>query len=164
MLSTLLQRLGTPSSVRLSTAAIAATGGAACALVCANGRASADAAKSNPLLAHSTFPRYAEIQAEHVGPAIDTRLTEATTALESLEATLRSTLAAGKTPNYVILADEGERIGELVGAPWGAVNHLKNIKDAEELRKAVDAAQPKVTAFFTRLSQSQVRPENHGYG
>ena len=110
---------------------------------------------SNPLLAPDYFPRYADVKASHVGPAMDARLAEATSALTALETQLEATLAAGLTPSYRDIADQSERIAELVGTPWGVVSHLKSVKDSDELRAAVDAAQGKVTAFFTKLSQSE---------
>ena len=112
----------------------------------------------NPLLtppAWALFPRYADIRAEHVAPAMTERLTQADAALVQLEATIESKLAAGQTPTYKELNDEAERIQELVNTPWSAVNHLKSVKDEEALRKAVQDTQPKVVQFFTRMSQSE---------
>ena len=111
--------------------------------------------KSNPLLAQpSLFPRYADIRAEHVQPALDERLDAAEAALVRLEAAITAKLETGGTPTYSELNDEAERIEELVGGPWSAVNHLKSVKDEEALRKAVEVTQPKVVRFSTRLSQS----------
>ena len=111
--------------------------------------------KSNPLLAQpSLFPRYADIRAEHVQPALDERLDAAEAALVRLEAAITAKLETGGTPTYSELNDEAERIEELVGGPWSAINHLKSVKDEEALRKAVELTQPKVVRFSTRLSQS----------
>jgi len=111
--------------------------------------------KSNPLLAQpSLFPRYADIRAEHVQPALDARLDAAEAALVRLEAAITAKLEAGGTPTYSELNDEAERIEELVGGPWSAVNHLKSVKDEEALRKAVELTQPRVVRFSTRMSQS----------
>ena len=108
----------------------------------------------NPLLSDEYFPRYAEVTAEHVGPAMKLRLAEATVALEAFESRLQAKISAGVTPSYRELADDGERIVEMVSGPWGVVNHLKSVKDTKELREAVAASQATVTQFFTRMSQS----------
>jgi len=126
---------------------------------CAAGTAAAVAAaqpasdNSNPLL-FSGFPRYADVRAEHVGPAMDARLGQATASLEALERTIDETLGRGQTPSYETLADGTEAIGELVSAPWSTVRHLKGVKDTEALRVAVDTAQPEVVSFGQRMSQS----------
>jgi len=129
-------------------ASASATAGAAIAF------AISDEVSANPLLSDSYFPKYADIKAEHVAPAITARVAQAEDALEVLELQLTATLATGRTPAYVDVADASERIGELIGGPWGAVMHLKGVKDTVALRKAVDEVQPKVTAFNTRFSQS----------
>jgi oligopeptidase A len=144
----------TPRYLAASAAVVASTTAAATA----HCLSSAEGKTLNPLLtppAWALFPRYADIRAEHVAPAMTERLTQADAALIQLEATIESKLAAGKTPTYKELNDEAERIQELVNAPWSAVNHLKSVKDEEALRKAVQDTQPKVVQFFTRMSQSE---------
>eukprot|EP00900_Chrysochromulina_parva_P004124 jgi/Chrpa1/13712/Chrysochromulina_OHIO_Genome00018379-RA len=143
-----------PRYLAASAAVVASTTAAATA----HCLSSAEGKTLNPLLtppAWALFPRYADIRAEHVAPAMTERLTQADAALIQLEATIESKLAAGKTPTYKELNDEAERIQELVNAPWSAVNHLKSVKDEEALRKAVQDTQPKVVQFFTRMSQSE---------
>jgi len=137
--------VGSPRSVlALSTAATAA----------AASIASSEAAE-NPLLnAPALFPRFADIRPEHVQPAMKTRLAEAQTALENLERDVEATLARGETPPYAHLADSVERLGELVSGPWGAVGHLKMVKDSADLRSAADAVEPDVVAFSSKLSGS----------
>ena len=109
----------------------------------------------NPLLnAPALFPRFADIRAEHVEPAITARLAEAKAGLEALEHEIDATLAGGETPSYLFLADSVERLGELVSGPWGAVGHLKMVKDSDALRAASDAVQPEVVAFSSKMSGS----------
>jgi Zn-dependent oligopeptidase len=110
---------------------------------------------SNPLLdAPALFPRFADIQAAHVQPAMTSRLAEAVTRLDALEKEVEEKLARGETPSYLFLADSVERLGELVSGPWGAVGHLKMVKDSEALRTAADAVEPEVVAFSSKLSGS----------
>ena len=59
-------------------------------------------------------------------------------------------LAKGDTPTYSELADEAERIGESVSAPWSTASHLKAVKDTPALRKADDAAIAKVESIPAR--------------
>jgi oligopeptidase A len=112
------------------------------------------AAEKNPLLSTSFFPQYNEVKPEHVGPAMEVRLAQAMAKLSALEANVQATLSAGKTPTYRELADDAERLAELVTGPWGVVSHLKSVKDSDALREAHAAAQSKVTEFYTRLGQS----------
>jgi len=109
----------------------------------------------NPLLnAPALFPRFADIRAEHVQPAMCTRLAEATQSLEALERDVEAILVRGETPSYLFLADSVERLGELVSGPWGAVGHLKMVKDSDALRAAADAVEPEVVAFSSKMSGS----------
>jgi len=162
MLLRRLTALATPGARHLSIAVrprLISTGvfvvGSTVAAVSASCIAKPTEDVSNPLLVQpSLFPRYADIRAEHVQPALDERLDAAEAALLRLEAAITAKLEAGGTPTYSELNDEAERISELVSGPWSAVNHLKSVKDEETLRKAVEATQPKVVRFSTRMSQS----------
>ena len=110
---------------------------------------------NNPLLnAPVLFPRFADIRAEHVQPAMSARLADAQADLEALEREIEAILARGETPDYCFLADSVERVGELVSAPWSAVGHLKMVKDSEALRTAADAVEPEVVAFSSKMSGS----------
>ena len=157
----LVGRLGSAAS-RLTSASSRALGGrlaaGAATALATSGAVSfciqASDHSKNPLLSDEYFPRYAEVTAEHVGPAMKLRLAEATVALEAFESRLQAKISAGVTPSYRELADDGERIVEMVSGPWGVVNHLKSVKDTKELREAVAASQATVTQFFTRMSQS----------
>ena len=137
----------------LSTAVAAASAAAAassCFTAC-----EADALADNPLLnAPALFPRFADIKAEHVQPAMKSRIAEAQTTLDSLEKDIEAMLARGETPTYEHIADAVERLGELVSGPWGAVGHLKMVKDSDALRAAADAIQPEVVAFSSKMSGS----------
>ena len=130
-----------------AVAASAAAAASSCFVACE--------ATDNPLLnAPALFPRFADIKAEHVQPAMKARLAEAQTSLEALEADVEAMLARGETPTYEHIADAVERLGELVSGPWGAVGHLKMVKDSDALRAAADAIQPEVVAFSSKMSGS----------
>jgi oligopeptidase A len=100
----------------------------------------------NPLLDFSGLPRFAELEPEHVSPAVDQLLNEgrATIIAVTKEPT---TWEAFVTP----LEDANERIGRA----WGQVSHLHAVVDTPELRAAYNASLPKITEYWTELGQNQ---------
>lgn len=102
---------------------------------------------NNPLLDFSDLPRFAEIRPEHVTPAIDYLLNNSQQTLAKLE--------QDKTPatwqDFVApLEDSTEQLSRA----WGMVGHLNAVMDTPELRAAFNANLPKVTEFWTALSQN----------
>jgi oligopeptidase A len=112
-------------------------------------------AVANPLLDAAYFPRFADVRAEHVTPAMDAALAQATERLSVLEGEIETILARGATPTYNLLADGLETLEETYAAPWRTICHLKAVKDSDELRVAHAAAEPKVVEFDSRLGQSR---------
>jgi oligopeptidase A len=106
-----------------------------------------DAATANPLLRPTPLPRFDEIRPEHVEPAMSALLAELTCELERLE--------AGVKPTWEALVEPLERIGDRMELVWGPVGHLMAVKNSPELRKAYEAVQPSIIAFFTRMGQSR---------
>lgn len=153
----LVARTARTSAARTGAPArFALAGGAAAATVGSVAFSSAATAPSNPLLdPPQLFPRYADIKPEHITAALSQRLNAAEDALSALEHSIEGSMAEGKTPSYHSLNDEAERISESVYAPWGAVSHLKSVKDSAALREAVEATEPAVVAFGTRFGQSR---------
>jgi oligopeptidase A len=103
---------------------------------------------SNPLLDFSGLPRFDLIKPEHVRPAVDELIANASAVVARLEA------PAPKVTweNFVIpLEDATEKLGRA----WGVVNHLNNVVDTPELRAAYNENQPKVTEFWTALAQNE---------
>jgi oligopeptidase A len=103
---------------------------------------------ANPLLDFSGLPRFDAIKPEHVQPAIDELIANASKVVTELEAP-----SANVTwDNFVIpLEDATEKLGRA----WGVVNHLNNVVDTPELRAAYNENQPKVTEFWTALAQNE---------
>jgi len=108
----------------------------------------------NPLLDFSDLPRFDAIRPEHVGPAIEGLLDEARLVIRSLE--------AGTAPvtwdNFVAPLED---VAEKLGRAWGVVGHLHAVVDTPELRAAYNENQPKVTEFWTELSQNLVLFEKY---
>lgn len=103
---------------------------------------------SNPLLESSTLPLFDRIEPAHVGPAIDTLLSRASAALE--------TVTAPDFPaQWSAISAALDVATEKLGTAWAAVNHLNSVADTPELRAAYNEALPKVTEFWTRLGADE---------
>ena len=103
---------------------------------------------SNPLLDFSGLPHFDRIAPEHVGPAADTLLEQASAALE--------TVTAPDFPaDWNAIAKVLDVATEHLGTAWGAVSHLNSVADTPELRAAYNAALPRITEFWTRLGADE---------
>ena len=104
--------------------------------------------QSNPLLSFSDLPLFDQIRPEHVAPAIDQLLAEASRALEQATA---PDFPADWTAISRVLDTATERLGRA----WSAVSHLNAVADTPELRAAYNEALPRVTEFWTRLGADE---------
>jgi oligopeptidase A len=102
----------------------------------------------NPLLDFSGLPRFDAIKPEHVTPAIDDLLARSRAVVAQLEA------PAGQV-SWDSFVTPLENATELLGRAWGIVSHLNNVVDTPELRATYNDNQPKVTEFWTELSQNE---------
>ncbi len=102
----------------------------------------------NPLLSSATLPLFDQILPEHVESAIETLLTGASNALETVT-------AADFPAHWESIARELDVATEKLGIAWGAVSHLNSVADTPELRAAYNAALPAVTEFWTRLGADE---------
>ena len=103
---------------------------------------------NNPLLSFDDLPLFDQIKPEHVVPAIDLLLADASAALETVTA---PDFPAKWTDISAVLDVSTEKFGRA----WGAVSHLNSVADTPELRAAYNEALPKVTEFFTRLGADE---------
>jgi oligopeptidase A len=101
----------------------------------------------NPLLDFSDLPRFDAIKPEHVTPAIAALLDENRAVVAQLEAPM----APVTWSNFV---EPLENSTEKLGRAWGVVSHLNAVMDTPELRTAYNENLPKVTEFWTALSQN----------
>ncbi|HZE60376.1 MAG TPA: M3 family metallopeptidase [Burkholderiales bacterium] len=101
---------------------------------------------SNPLVDFSGLPRFAELEPQHVTPAVDQLVADG-------RATIERVLAAPVAWDSFVapLEDANERIGRA----WGQVAHLHAVLDSPELREAYNANLPKITQYWTELGQNQ---------
>jgi oligopeptidase A len=101
----------------------------------------------NPLLASpDSLPRFDEIRAEHVGPAIAELVAAVAAGADALE--------RDAVPTWAGLVARLTALTEPLGWAWGVVNHLMSVRNADDLRAAHEAAQPAVVETLLRLEQS----------
>ena len=102
---------------------------------------------SNPLLNFDGLPRFDEIRPEHVTPAIETLLNRCKTVVAGLEAPMTDIT----WDNFVTPLDD---CTEQLSRAWGIVGHLSAVVDTPELRAAYNENSPRITEFWTSLSQN----------
>jgi len=77
---------------------------------------------NNPLLDFQDLPRFDAIQPEHIAPALDELLAQASDALEQVT-------APDFPCDWVALARTLDTATERLGRAWGAVTHLHAVAD-----------------------------------
>jgi oligopeptidase A len=103
----------------------------------------------NPLLDLSGLPRFRDIRAEHVRPAVDDVLAAARARI----ATLTGAAAPGG-PGYDAFAGELEDAVDRINRAWSPVAHLHAVADNDALRAAYNDCLPKISEFFTEFGQN----------
>ena len=93
---------------------------------------------NNPLLSLDDLPRFDQIEAAQVEPALNHLLQLAETALKEVTAT-------AFPPSWLAISAVLDVATERLGRAWGSVNHLNAVADTPELRAAYNAVLPKVT-------------------
>jgi oligopeptidase A len=100
----------------------------------------------NPLLDFSGLPRFADFRTEHVTPAVDTLLAE--------NRVVVTRLAAPEVPgSWDDFVEPLEDANERLARAWGQVGHLNAVMNSPELREVYNANLPKVTQYYTEVSQ-----------
>jgi oligopeptidase A len=105
-------------------------------------------ARVNPLLDFSMLPRFPEIRAADIEPALETLLGEARATIERV-----ATLPAPPTWDTFVqpLADALDKLDRA----WMQVSHLNAVVNTPELRTAYNGNLTKITAFYADLGQDQ---------
>ncbi|KAI3704590.1 hypothetical protein L1987_74815 [Smallanthus sonchifolius] len=104
-------------------------------------------AVDNPILKTFEFPPFDAIDASHVRPGIRALLKELDGDLIELERTVE--------PTWPKLVEPLEKMKDRLSVAWGAVNHLKAVKDSSEFRSAIEDVQPEKVEFDLKLGQSK---------
>src|SRR5678816_1216700 len=100
----------------------------------------------NPLLDFSDLPRFGEIRADHIVPAIDALLADARAVVERIA----QDTSPASWDNVVAPA---EATFDHLDRAWGAVRHLNAVVNTPAIRDGYNAALPKVTAFHADMAQ-----------
>lgn len=103
---------------------------------------------NNPLLHFSGLPKFEQVKAEHVSPAIDYLLTEARATIEAL--------AASSAPvTWDNFAAKLEDMEEKLSRAWAQVGHMNGVVNSPELREAYNNNLSKLTDFYADLGQDE---------
>jgi oligopeptidase A len=102
----------------------------------------------NPLLDFSGLPLFDRVQAQHVAPAVEHLLTEGRALLEKLA-------TASEAPSWDNFARPLEDMEERISRAWSQVGHMNAVVNSPELREAYNACLPKLTDFYSDLSQDE---------
>jgi oligopeptidase A len=106
------------------------------------------ALQDNPLLDFSGLPRFDEVKAAHVTPAIDRLLDQGRIILEQLA-------SSTETPTWENFVRPMEDMEEQISRAWSQVSHMNAVVNSPELREAYNDNLPKLTAFYADLSQDE---------
>ena len=100
----------------------------------------------NPLLDFTGLPAFEQINSQHITPAIDYLLAENRTLIAQLAAQINA-------PTWEDFVTPLELANERLTRAWGVVTHLNAVMNSVEWRAAYNENLPKISAYFTELSQ-----------
>ncbi len=103
---------------------------------------------NNPLLYFAGLPKFQEVKAEHISPAVDNLLSEARTTIETL---VQSTEEATWDSFVAKLEDMEEKLSRA----WSQVGHMNAVVNNPELREAYNDNLAKLTDFYADLGQDE---------
>ena len=101
----------------------------------------------NPLLTFQGLVAFDRIRPEHVTPAIDRLLKEAGDTIAVLE-------RSNAEVTWETFVEPLDTATERLTRAWKSIEHLNAVADSPDLRAAYNANLPRVTDFWTGLSQS----------
>ena len=102
----------------------------------------------NPLLDFSGLPRFSDFATAYVTPAVDELLAENRALVEKL-------VSPDVPPTWNDFVEPLEDGNERLGRAWGQVGHLNAVMNSAELREVYNANLPKITQYYTEVSQHQ---------
>ena len=106
------------------------------------------ASNNNPLLDLSGLPRFSQICAEHVEPAVDQILAQNRAELERL-------LAVTDRYTWDNFAQPMEDMDERVHLVWSPVSHLNAVMNNDALRQVYNKCLPKLSDYATEIAQDE---------
>ena len=107
-----------------------------------------EALQNNPLLHFSGLPKFNEVKAEHVSPAVDYLLNEA-------RATITALASSEATVSWDSFAEKLEDMEEKLSRAWSQVGHMNAVVNSPELREAYNDNLSKLTDFYADLGQDE---------
>lgn len=105
-------------------------------------------AQPNPLLQLTGLAQFDAIGPSHITPAIDTLLSEC-------RRTMAQVTSSASAPDWGNVVEPLDDAIERLGRAWGTVSHMNAVVDTPPLREQYNINQPKLTAFWTELSQNE---------
>jgi oligopeptidase A len=106
------------------------------------------APSDNPLLDFSGLTRFDRIRPEHVTPAIEVLLADA-------RAAVALAARADAPATWDAIVEPLDEATDRLTRAWGAVAHMNAVVDTPVLRAQYNDNQPRITAFWTELSQNE---------
>lgn len=103
---------------------------------------------TNALLESTSLPLFDRITPADVGPAIQTLIAHAQTALDTVT-------AADYPADWNAISKVLDVATEKLGMAWSAVSHLSSVADTPELRAAYNETLPAITEFWTKLGADE---------
>ena len=103
---------------------------------------------NNPLLYFSGLPKFDEVKAEHVSPALDFLLAEARATIE----TLALSASVATWDNFAAKLEDME---EKLARAWSQVGHMNGVVNNPTLRAAYNDNLSKLTDFYADLGQDE---------
>lgn len=104
-------------------------------------------ATANPLLDLSGLPRYGEIAADHVEPAIRAQLAACRAGLEAL--------LAQPAAGFAALVEPFEALQQQLSRVFAPISHLNAVVNTPELRAAYNACVPLMAEYGTEIGQNE---------
>lgn len=104
--------------------------------------------ENNPLLHFSGLPKFNEVKAEQVSPAVDYLLAEARKTVEALA----TSEGAVTWDNF---ASRLEDMEERLSRAWSQVGHINAVVNSPELREVYNENLSKLTDFYADLGQDE---------
>jgi oligopeptidase A len=100
----------------------------------------------NPLLSFNEPTNFTQLNASHITPALDEVLKEAHSVIHQIEQ-----ITSPTWDNVILPLDI---VTEKVSHVWGIVEHISAVLDSADWRLAYNQNQPRITEFWSRLSQN----------
>jgi len=102
----------------------------------------------NPLLDFTDLARFDAILPEHIAPAIDSLLADCRRAIDAA-------VDPATDADWPTVVEPLDDATDRLARAWGAVAHLNAVVDSPALREQYNATLPKLTAFWSEISQDE---------